>query len=185
MLDLKGEVSLVVTSMSGPPDDHMKDEDLQKRARSKGAELLHVYFAKHGYKTMAVGKILHHHVPKGSVDASGGRGRFNGGTGNLKKNWPQKGTSTDWAMAPEKDEQLPDHKAADWAVKQLAAKHDEPFFLAVGFLRPHVPWYVPKKWFDLYEKEKLTLPPFDKDDLDDVPAMAKRISILDQMPRTE
>jgi arylsulfatase A-like enzyme len=165
--------------------DHMKDEAVQKRAKQLGTELLHTWFAKHGYQTMAVGKILHHHVPKGSVDDSGGRGPFNGGTGNLAKNWHQRGTSTDWAMAPERDEDLPDHKAADWAVQQLGRKHDKPFFLMVGFLRPHVPLYVPEKWFDLYDREKITLPPYKPDDLDDIPAMGKRISILRQMPRTK
>ena len=165
-------------------DDHMSDESVQARARELGSELLHARFAQNGYKTMAVGKILHHHVPMGSVDASGGRGAVIGGTGFLRRNWPQRGTSTDWAMAPEHDEQLPDHQAASWAVEQLGAKHDSPFFLMVGFLRPHVPWYVPKKWFDLYDKDKLTLPPFKPDDLDDVPEIAKRISILKQMPRT-
>ena len=165
--------------------DHMKDEALEKRAQKLGTELMHTWFARNSYKTMAVGKILHHHVPKGSVDASGGRGPFDGGTGKLSKNWTQQGTSTDWAMAPERDEDLPDHQAAGWAVRQLEAEHDKPFFMMVGFLRPHVPWYAPKKWFDLYDKEKLTLPPFDPDDLDDVPAIAKEISILKQMPRTE
>jgi arylsulfatase A-like enzyme len=48
-----------------------------------------------------------------------------------------------------------------------------------------VPWYVPKKWFDLYDKETLTLPPYDPKDLDDVPDIAKEISILSQMPRTD
>ena len=166
-------------------DNHMKDEALQSHARELGTELLHTYFSKNGYKTMAVGKIYHHHVPKGSVDATGGRGSFSGGTGKLKKNWHQNRTSTDWAMAPERDDQLPDHKAAEWAVKQLQTEHDKPFFLMVGFLRPHVPWYVPKKWFDLYDKEAITLPPYEKDDLNDVPDIAKRISILQQMPRTD
>lgn len=166
-------------------DGHMRDEDLQSRARKMDTELLHSYFSKNGYKTMAVGKICHNHVPEGSVDASGGRGEFNEGTGNLKRNWHQQGTSTDWAMAPERDEMLPDHKAAEWAVEQLQQQHEKPFFLMAGFLRPHVPWYVPKKWFDLYDKTKLTLPPYNKNDLDDVPDMAKEISILEQMPRTE
>jgi arylsulfatase A-like enzyme len=147
--------------------NHMKDETLQERARGHGTELLHTYFAKNGYKTMAVGKICHRHVPKGSVDESGGRGGFTEGTGKLKKNWHQDGTSTDWAMAPERDKELPDHEAAAWAVGQLGAGHDKPFFLMVGFLRPHVPWYVPKKWFDLYDKDAITLPPYRKDDLDD------------------
>lgn len=165
-------------------DDHMPDEALQDRTRQLGSELIHVWFRNNGYKTFAVGKILHKHVPKGSVDMSGGRGAFNAGTGNLKANWPQNGTSTDWAMAPEKDEDLPDHKAAEWAVERLNEQHDKPFLLMVGFLRPHVPWYVPKKWFDLYDKEKITLPEFKADDLDDVPQMARDINILPQMPRT-
>lgn len=166
-------------------DDHMKDAALQSRARELSTELLHSYFSKNGYRTMAVGKICHHHVPKGSVDASGGRGEFSEGTGKLKRNWHQQGTSTDWAMAPERDEMLPDHKASEWAIEHLQQKHEKPFFLMVGFLRPHVPWYVPEKWFDLYDKTVLTLPPFRKNDLDDVPDIAREISILKQMPRTE
>ncbi len=166
-------------------DDHMRDDALQKRARQLGTELLHTYFQQNGYQAMAVGKICHHHVPEGSVAASGGRGSFAGGTGKLKRNWHQQGTSTDWAMAPAKDEQLPDHQAADWAIERLSETHDKPFFLMVGFLRPHVPWYVPQKWFDLYEKDAITLPPYRKDDLNDVPSIAKEISILPQMPRTD
>ncbi len=166
-------------------EGHMQDDEVQSRARELGTELMHTWFASNGYKTMAVGKIFHRHLPEGSVDASGGRGAFNAGTGNLKKNWPQKGTSTDWAMAPERDEDLPDHHAAGWAVQQLEAKHNRPFLLMVGILRPHVPWYVPKKWFDLYDQQELTLPPYDPNDLDDVPDMAKEISILKQMPRTD
>ena len=166
-------------------DNHMKDEALERRASELGTELLHSYFSEHGYKTMAVGKICHNHVPEGSVAASGRRGGFSKVTGKLKKNWHQNGTSTDWARAPEFDEQLPDHAAAEWAVGQLQAEHDKPFFLMVGFLRPHVPWYVPEKWFNLYDRDKLHLPPYEKDDLEDIPEMARRISILEQMPRTD
>jgi arylsulfatase A-like enzyme len=166
-------------------DNHMKDDQLQQRAHELGTKLLHSYFADQGYKTMAVGKICHGHVPSGSVDMSGRRGGFATGTGKVARNWHQKRTSTDWAAIPESDELLPDHKAADWAVSRLEEKHDKPFFLMVGFLRPHVPWYVPQKWFDLYDKEKITLPPYRKDDLDDIPQSGLDISILSQMPRTE
>jgi arylsulfatase A-like enzyme len=166
-------------------DNHMSDEALEQRTRDLGSELLHSYFRQNGYKAMAVGKICHKNVPKGSVDLGGGRGNFSGGTGKLKKNWHQNGTSTDWTMAPERDDMLPDHEAAEWAVTRLGETHDKPFFLAVGFLRPHVPWYVPKKWFDLYDKDTITLPPYRKDDLDDLPKMAGDINILPQYPRTD
>jgi arylsulfatase A-like enzyme len=166
-------------------DSQMKDDALQNRARALGTELMHVWFRDNGYKTMAVGKLCHSHVPENSIDMSGGRGSFSGGTGSLKANWHQNDTTTDWAMAPEKDEDLPDHKAAEWAVARLQEQHDKPFLLMAGFLRPHVPWYVPKKWFDLYDKEKITLPEYRADDLDDVPKISKEINILPQMPRTD
>lgn len=166
----------------GRPHD---DEEAEELARKLGTELLHSYFRKNRYRTMAVGKILHRHVPEGSVNASGGRKGFHYGTGELNRNWVNEGTSTDWAIAPTDDENMADHKAADWAVGQLEQRYDKPFFLMVGFMRPHVPWYVPKKWFDLYNRDELTLPPYRPDDLDDIPEMGKELCIHKSMPRTE
>ncbi len=166
-------------------DGHMEDLELQSRAEELGTELLHSYFARHGYETLAVGKIAHRHVPQGSVNHSGGRGDFLGGTGRLRRNWHQEKTSTDWAAAPEHDDELPDHHTAAWTVERLREPRERPFFMMVGFLRPHVPWYVPQKWFDLYDHSTIALPPFDPDDLEDVPAFGQQISIQPQMPRTE
>jgi|688.fasta_scaffold164546_1 arylsulfatase A-like enzyme len=165
--------------------DHMKDDALATRARQRGTDLLHVYFAAHGYRTMAVGKICHTHVPKGSVDASGGSGDFAAGLGRLGRHWKSDLTITDWAAAPDRDEQMPDHEAAGWAVRQLQEADGRPFFLMLGLLRPHVPWYVPKRWFDLYDRDAITLPPYRPDDLDDVPEIARRIGIRAEMPRTD
>jgi hypothetical protein len=46
------------------------------------------------------------------------------------------------------DEDLADHRIASWAIDQLGKDHGKPFFLAVGFHKPHMPWNVPKKYFD-------------------------------------
>lgn len=165
--------------------DHMSDEAVDKQTRALGSKLLHTTFSENGYETLAVGKIYHNHVPKGSVDQSGGRGSFYSGTGKLKKNWPQDGTGTDWAQAPNQDEKMSDYAAAKWAIQQLNATHEKPFLLMVGFLRPHVPWYVPKKWHDLYDPQKLTRPAYKKDDLNDVPAISREINISTVMPSTE
>lgn len=165
---------------------HMKDSELQERAGELGTDLLHSYFAKHGYKTMAVGKICHNHVPLDTVDASGGRGSFNATTGKLGRNWSHSTTSTDWAAAPDRDDQLPDYDAAQWAVERLGESHDDPFLLMVGFLRPHVAWYVPQKWFDLYPNpEELALPPYKADDLEDVSEHARQISLRHGMPSAD
>lgn len=54
-----------------------------------------------------------------------------------------------------------DGKTADLAVKALndISKKSEPFFLAVGFIRPHLPWVAPKKYWDLYDSKKIALAP--------------------------
>jgi len=62
---------------------------------------------------------------------------------------------------------MPDEKSADWAVNVLNRKHTAPFFLNVGFMRPHTPLYVPKKYYDMFPIDKITLPPYKKDDLED------------------
>jgi len=61
----------------------------------------------------------------------------------------------------------------DWAIKQLEKTYDKPFFLAVGLFRPHIPWFVPKKYYDLYPIEQISLPLVQKNDLDDCSDVGK------------
>lgn len=165
--------------------DHMNDEELQARAHAKGTLLLHEYFSKNGYKTMAVGKICHQHVPEGSVDMSGGREPF-GPKPKPGYKWKSEKTSTDWAAWPDQDEETPDYRTAEWAVNRLAEKHDKPFLLMTGFLRPHVPWFVPRKWFDKQVPIRdISLPPYKADDWEDIPAFAPSVAQEPQYPTTE
>jgi arylsulfatase A-like enzyme len=69
---------------------------------------------------------------------------------------------------------------ANWAAKELEKKHDKPFFLAAGIFRPHMPWNVPKKYFDKFPLEKIELPPFNKDDLKDLPEEGLKMAHPDQ-----
>ena len=125
----------------------IKDDVLEEKVESMGSQLLHAYFKDNGYKTMAVGKILHKHLPKKNLDLSGGRGgwgRYTDENGKkAKANWQSDKTLTDWAYSQTPEPKMTDSKAAKWAVERLGEKHDKPFMLMVGFLRPHVPWYVP------------------------------------------
>jgi arylsulfatase A-like enzyme len=66
------------------------------------------------------------------------------------------------------DEKMSDSQVADWAVGQLkSAPRDQPLFLAVGFFRPHMPWEVPQKYFDLYPLAHVKRPKVLASDLDD------------------
>lgn len=62
---------------------------------------------------------------------------------------------------------MPDELSANFAVEVLNKKHDKPFFLGVGFIRPHTPLYVPKKYFDMFPLDEIQLPPYKEDDLAD------------------
>ncbi|AWB68890.1 sulfatase [Saccharobesus litoralis] len=165
---------------------HVHDNDI-KSANDKAAQsiFLSEYFKQHGYYTAAVGKIFHQDVAEGSFDEFGGRVKMFGPYAPKALNWDKKGTSTDWGAYPERDDQMPDYDSANWLIEQLEREHDKPFFLAGGFLRPHVPWTVPQKWLDMHPIEDIELPPYLKDDMDDVPEIAKRITEFKMMPTTE
>ncbi|MEZ6070882.1 MAG: sulfatase-like hydrolase/transferase [Pirellulales bacterium] len=70
---------------------------------------------------------------------------------------------SDASEPPSPDDLMPDVNIARWAAGQLATLADdesaEPFFLAVGFFRPHVPMYVPPKWFDFTRRKRCCCPP--------------------------
>ena len=55
------------------------------------------------------------------------------------------------------DDQMQDFKVVEWVKSELKKSHEKPFFIACGFYRPHLPWYVPKKYFDIYPIEELSL----------------------------
>lgn len=69
-----------------------------------------------------------------------------------------------------------DELIADWAVDQLQQDHEKPFFMAVGFVRPHVPYTAPKEYFDLYNLDDIQIPDVPKDEMADIPVMGKSIA---------
>jgi arylsulfatase A-like enzyme len=69
-----------------------------------------------------------------------------------------------------------DTAAADFAIEQLRKDHSKPFFIACGLFHPHMPWYVPQKYLDMYPLADITIPQFDKNDLDDVPPLGQAFS---------
>lgn len=164
---------------------HPSDDAVQERAGEMDTKTLPELFKDNGYHVMAVGKLFHRHMPKKMAHESGGRGGWDSYPGG-KRTYLGKGTLTDWGPWEGPEEEMSDPKAAVWAVERLKKQYDQPFLMMVGFIRPHVPWLVPQKWFDIYpDPEKLTLPPYKADDLDDVPELSRMLNIAAEMPRTE
>ena len=64
----------------------------------------------------------------------------------------------DWGPLEIDDEEMADSKVVDWASGLLMAEHERPFFHGTGLYRPHIPWFVPRKYFDLYPIEEIQVP---------------------------
>lgn len=71
---------------------------------------------------------------------------------------------------------MSDTKIADAAVAQLQRKHDRPFFIACGLFHPHMPWYIPKKYFDMFPLDEVKTPEILDTDLDDLPPLGRAVT---------
>ncbi len=81
-----------------------------------------------------------------------------------------------WAQLKGGDDVVNDYHTVSYCIEQLQRGHGKPFFLACGIFRPHLPWNVPKKYFDLHPLEQIQLPPYREDDLADVPAAGVHVA---------
>src|SRR5690606_4020522 len=159
------------------------------------------YFRKSGYASYGAGKIFHAHTFR-SVGLSGQQDAnswdyfypsldrqlpdevrpldapLNGNPllveeaedGTKSVRWLH--TGFDWSRMVAEDFAMGDGQVVEWVEEQLQADPDEPRFLAAGIYRPHLPWYVPGKYFDLYPLESIQLPTVNGDDLEDIPDSA-------------
>ncbi|HJT31112.1 MAG TPA: sulfatase [Pirellulales bacterium] len=136
-----------------------------------GKELtLTTQFLQAGYNVYGAGKIYHasahregewtdYFTPRGGGGLKRHPSAADEGVGGIK-----------FYPLANSDEELPDYKAVSYGLEKLQAKHDKPFFLAIGLVKPHMPFSVPKKYFDQFPLETIELPPYRAEDLDDVPA---------------
>lgn len=135
---------------------------------ANAAEIMPMRFEREAYQVAGAGKLFHHlENERYFSDYGGGFGGF----GPL----PDKKISSfpghplwDWGAYPESDEQMTDHKLADWAVERLERDYEQPFFLALGFVTPHVPQFAPQKWLDLFPLESVQLPRVLENDVEDL-----------------
>ncbi len=136
------------------------------------------HFKQNGYYVAGAGKIYHGAYPRQSdwdefianpqPEQRGGRQESDaadGGVGGIR-------------FKPLKSDEAAqvDHATVNYGLKQLAKKHDKPFFLACGLHKPHMPWNVPQKYYDMFPVAKIQLPPIKGDDLNDVPPAGIRMA---------
>jgi len=129
------------------------------------------YFAGHGYRTAGGGKIFHH----GDVDPQSWQEEFRQPK-DPKPAEPVRGPISDnftWQPLDVDDRAMGDFQVVDWAAEQLQRTDEKPFFLAVGFYRPHMPLHVPRKYFERHPLDSIRLPEVPADDLADVPLIGR------------
>ena len=129
-------------------------------------------FRKAGYYVCGAGKIYHEAYRRRSEwdDYLEGAGRDpvptgDTGVGGIK-----------FAPLDCADEDLREWKIVKYGIDQLQKKHDKPFLLAVGLHKPHMPWNVPRKYYDRHPLSEIQLPPHIENDLSDVPPAGVRMA---------
>jgi uncharacterized sulfatase len=146
-------------------------------------------FRRHGYFVARVGKLYHYGVPN-QIGTSGlddppswqevvnPRGRDKDDEPKIFSIKPGSGfgATLSWLAADGTDAEQTDGLAAAAAVRLLEQHGDRPFFLAVGFYRPHTPYVAPRKYFDLYPLERITLAQDPPDDRADIPRPALTVN---------
>ncbi len=75
-----------------------------------------------------------------------------------------------------KDSDLSDWHIVDYCIHQLNKPHDAPFFLACGVHKPHLPWVVPQKYYEMFPLDSIQLPPYRDNDLGDLPPEGVRMA---------
>lgn len=158
---------------------------------------LTAHFRSHGYRVCGAGKIFHHTAgnqpPNQWDEFLPIRFRNDPWFRGRKDNYPWSETAAhppgfpfsgvaglghenDWGSLGIPEADYDDSLSVDFVLDQLERPDPRPWFLACGLFRPHLPWYAPQKYFDLYPLDEIVLPEVPEDDLDDVPAGGRALA---------
>ncbi len=170
-----------ISLMTGLRPDTTKVQDLHTDFRKTvpDAVLLPQYLKKQGYYTVGMGKILHTEEPSAwdkwhdikterqisayftdealeyIAERTAEAEKLKIKSADVRKF--TKGPA--FEMADEPDSSYHDGAMTDTAIEFLRDRSDQPFFLALGFKKPHLPFVAPKKYWDMYDRERLPLAP--------------------------
>jgi arylsulfatase A-like enzyme len=151
-------------------------QPMRKSAVLADAVTIQQHFMANGYRVAGGGKIFHNAFNDKASWHEWITEPPNPSPAKVPANGIPNTAHFDWGAVDGDDDSMGDWKIANWAASELQKKHDKPFFLAPGFIRPHLPWYAPKKYFDMYPLESIVLPKVKEDDLDDIPQVGRHLA---------
>lgn len=145
-------------------------------------------FRQAGYFSARIGKLYHYNVPNsigtdGHDDPASWELELNPAGVDRLEEEPRIfslspgtfGATLSWYASPASDDRHTDGKVAEgaeWVLERCARKKDRPFFLAVGFFRPHTPYVAPQAYFDQHPVAEMPVVTGIKEDQTDIPKAA-------------
>ncbi len=157
-------------------------QDWRKIPRMTQSPTLNRYFLTNGYYSAGAGKIYHYE----QVDSAGWSDYFPSKTDPMPtEDMPDERPVSmpafkyiynmfDWAPMGITDEEMADFESVSYISEQLSRKHDKPFFLACGIYRPHLPWYVPQRYYEMFPLDSIQLPKVLENDTSDLGVFARK-----------
>ena len=154
------------------------------------------YFRDNGYRTFGAGKIFHAHTFyatafKGYNDPRAWDAFYPSferqlpdevGPPERPANENPITSNFDWSHVVADDRAMGDGQVAAWISERLLDSTDGPRFVAAGIYRPHLPWFVPRAYFDAHPLPDIVLPTVLENDLDDVSEIGREFTQDSSMP---
>jgi uncharacterized sulfatase len=141
-----------------PPATRIMENQTWFRRELPEVVTLPQHFRQNGYTTAQTGKIFHGGLDDDRAWTIGGTKLVEPRPRTKEEQAERQRRADRWVALEGEGEDQPDHRTASRAVELLEQLRDKPFFLAVGFVKPHVPFLAPKKYFALYNPDKIPLP---------------------------
>lgn len=143
------------------------------RSRFPDLVTLPQYFKQHGYYTTGGGKVFHNSDPQSWDEYYPDQDTYY--FGNPRPDFrPLNGIDNlgnlDWGAVDASIEEMSDYRyVAEWLRPALQQTYDQPFFMGIGFTKPHLPWFFPAEFFSMFDPESVVLPEVIAGDRDDLP----------------
>ena len=149
--------------LSGLRPDKTQVWDLKTLIRDKNPEIVTMpqYFKKNGYQTAAVGKIFDLRSVDNKHDEVSWTVPYQYPGGSR---WMISKERVSTEIVDQPEDNFMDGTIVNRGLELLRkfSSDDKPFFLAVGFKKPHLPFVAPKKYWDMYDRDEFEIHPFQK-----------------------